>query len=152
MRLITIVFTLFLSVPLWADSIQSYMKISNNIPQMEIKADAQSQAYARSARQVLTITSESIAETMIEANFIAKEHTGKSLFCLPAGTTLNAKLLDAIIKQSFSDQQSQQQPSSLDRESVSKIAWSGVLKKFPCDKATNNQTQQMSHLSALLNR
>ena len=151
MRLIAILCTLFLSMPLYADSIQSYMKISNNIPQMEIKADAQSQAYARSARQVLTITSESIAETMLEANLIAKEQTGKSLFCLPAGTILNAKLLDAIIKQSFSDQQNQQMPS-LDKESVSKIAWAGVMKQFPCGSNNESSNQQMAHLSALLNR
>lgn len=67
-----------------ADTIDHYINISNNIPQMEMKADAQSQAWARSARNVLIITAESIAETLTQANDLAKSQ-GRQLFCLPEG-------------------------------------------------------------------
>ncbi len=51
-----------------ADTIDHYMNIANQIPQMEMKADQQSQTWARSARTVLILTSESIAETLILSN------------------------------------------------------------------------------------
>src|SRR5436189_129249 len=55
---------IFICNQLHADTIDNYMSIATNIPQMELKADPQAQAWARSARHVLTITCESIAETL----------------------------------------------------------------------------------------
>ena len=57
-----------------ADTIDHYMNISNNIPSMEMKADPQAQTWARSARNILVITNESIAETLLEANQQAHAH------------------------------------------------------------------------------
>ena len=62
MRSLTFLFILLLSCYAKADTIDNYMNIANNIPQMEMKADPQAQAWARSARHVLDVTSESIGK------------------------------------------------------------------------------------------
>jgi|SRR5580704_1877425 hypothetical protein len=128
-----------------ADTINNYMNIANNIPQMEIKADPQAQAWARSAHHVLTITSESIAETMIQANETAKSQ-GKSIFCLPPGTLLDATALNNLIQQTYKEISSQQ--SDKDKMTVSQIAWIGVTKRYPCNNANSNN--QIAHVSALI--
>ena len=51
-----------------ADTMGNYMSIAGNIPLMEIKADPQAQAWARSARNILILTSESIIESLNLAN------------------------------------------------------------------------------------
>ena len=114
---------------LYADTIDNYMNIANNIPQMEIKADPQAQAWARSARHVLTITCESIAETLIQANDNAKNQ-GKPLFCLPTGTQLNPILLNELIQQTYKELSSQQ--SDKNKMTVSQMAWLGINKRYPC--------------------
>ncbi|WP_370569075.1 phosphatase [Legionella sp. PL877] len=121
------------------------MNISNNIPQMEIKADPQAQAWARSARSVLIITDESIAETLLQANELAKAQ-GKALFCLPPGTALNAITLNGIILQTYREISSQQ--SDKDKMTVSQVAWLGVTKKYPCQ--TDTHANQMEHMASLL--
>lgn len=130
---------LFLSLSLvcsslYADTINNYMNIANNIPQMEIKADSQAQAWARSARHVITITCESIAETLMEANEVANKQ-GKPFFCLPAGVQLNSFVLNEIIQQTYKELSSQQ--SDKDKMTISQIAWLGVSKKYPCTNNTN---------------
>lgn len=129
-----------------ADTINNYMNIANNIPQMEIKADPQAQAWARSAHHVLTITCESIAETMIQANETAKS-LGKPIFCLPQGTQLNSVNLNELIQQTYKEISSQQ--SDKDKMTVSQIAWIGVSKRYPC-QANANLTNQIAHASALM--
>ncbi|MDR3441589.1 MAG: phosphatase [Legionella sp.] len=131
MRLLLIGF-IFLSHSVNADTIKNYMNIANNIPQMEVKADPQAQAWARSARHVLTITCESIEETMMQANEIAKQQ-GKPIFCLPDGVQLNSITLNELIQQTYKDISSQQ--SDKDSMTVSQIAWIGVGKKYSCQSA-----------------
>ena len=65
MRLLFIGFIFFFHA-VHADTIKNYINIANNIPQMEIKADPQAQAWARSARQILNVTCESIQETILQ--------------------------------------------------------------------------------------
>lgn len=112
-----------------ADTIDNYMKIANNIPQMEIKADAQAQAWARSARHVLTITCESIAETLIQANETALAQ-GAPLFCLPKGTQINSVNLNELIQQTYKELSSQR--SDKDKMTVSQVALFGITKKYSC--------------------
>ena len=120
------------------------MNIANNIPQMELKADPQAQAWARSARHVLDVTSESIAETITQANDLVKSQ-GKPLFCLPANMSLNAATLNTIIQQTYKDISSQQ--SDKDKMTISQVAWLGVTKNYPCQQnATNNQMQSLRAL------
>ena len=123
----------FICGGLQADTINNYIDIANNIPQMEIKADPQAQAWARSAHHILTITCESIAETMIQANETAKNQ-GKPIFCLPQGTQLNPLVLNNLIQQTYKEISSQQ--SDKDKMTVSQVAWLGVSKQYPCQPTT----------------
>ncbi|HHT0593733.1 TPA: phosphatase [Legionella anisa] len=140
MRILLISFLFFCN---WihADTIKNYMNIADNIPQMEVKADPQAQAWARSARHVLTITCESIAETMIHANEMAKNQ-GNPMFCLPAGVQLNAATLCELIQQTYKELSSQQ--SDKDSMTVSQVAWLGANKHYPCQQNKN----VLSHVSA----
>lgn len=133
---------IFLSTCLHADTINNYMSIANNIPQMEIKADPQAQAWARSAHHVLTITCESIAETLAQANEMAKSQ-GKPIYCLPQGVQLNSIMLNELIQQTYKEISSQQ--SDKDSMTVSQVAWLGMNKKFPCQQ-NNNVPNGMLHI------
>lgn len=128
---------IFLCNSVNADIIKSYMNIANNIPQMEVKADPQAQAWARSARTVLTVACESIEETMIQANEIAKRQ-GTPIFCLPPGVQLNSLKLNELIQQTYKEISSQQ--SDKDSMTVSQVAWLGVTKQYPC-KPSNGIAQ-----------
>lgn len=140
-----------------ADTMDHYMNISNQIPQMEMKADPQAQAWARSARTVMIITNESIAETLVQANELAKSH-GAPLFCLPPSVTLNAITMNEIILKTYREISSQQ--SDKDRMTVSQIAWAGVTKAYPCQNTQTAPTfpnaqpvgaaQQMQHMDTML--
>lgn len=131
-----------------ADTINNYMNIANNIPQMEMKADPQAQAWARSARHVITITCESIAETLIQANETAQT-LGKPIFCLPLGVQLNPATLNELIQQTYKDLSSQQ--SDKDRMTVSQVAWLGVSQKYPCDQSAGI-TNGIAHMAAAVAR
>lgn len=137
-----LLFSLLLLVcaPLQADTINNYMSIAENIPQMEMKADPQAQAWARSARHVLTITSESIAETLLQVNEAAKI-SGKAIFCLPQGLQLNSLVMNELIQQTYKEISSQQ--SDKDTMTVSQIAVLGMSKKYPC-QTTNDLGSQMA--------
>ncbi len=142
MRIFLISF-IFLCHTVNADTIKSYMEIANNIPQMEVKADPQAQAWARSAHHVLTITCESIAETMVQANEIAQRQNNP-MFCLPPGVQLDSAKLNNLIQQTYKEISSQQ--SDKDLMTVSQVAWLGVAKQFPCQ--TNTAKAEMAQVSA----
>lgn len=142
MRLLLITLS-FLYNSVYADTIDHYMNIANNIPQMEIKADAQAQAWARSAHHVLTITCESIAETMTQANETAKG-VGKPIFCLPQGVQLSAMGLNDLIQQTYKEMPNQS--NDKDKMTVSQIAWLAVIKHYPCQ--SNNAGKDMAFLKA----
>ncbi len=112
-----------------ADTIGRYMNIANNIPKMEMKADKQAHTWARSARTILSLTSESIAETLMLANSAAAEH-GAPLFCMPAGVSLNALMLNELIQQTYREISSQE--SDKNNMTVSQVAMIGVTRKYPC--------------------
>src|SRR3990167_3802761 len=131
MRYLLSIISLFLSSFLCADTINNYMNIVNQIPQMELKADPKAQAWARSARTVLALTNETLAETLIQANEIAK-HQGKPFFCLPPSVTLNEITLNNLIVQTYNNISSQQ--SDKDKMTVSQIAWLSVIQTYPCSK------------------
>ena len=124
---------LFLLIPaiIFADTIDHFMNIANNIPQMEMKADPQSQAWARSARTVLILTSESIAETLMLSNDTAKEQ-GTPFFCIPPGAQLNGTLLNDLIQQTYRESSSQQ--SDKNKMTVSQVALLGLRKQYPCQQ------------------
>ena len=147
MRLLFICLTLFCSV-LHADTIDNYMNIAENIPQMEMKADPQAQAWARSARHVLTITCESIVETLLQANEAAQT-AGKPIFCLPQGTQLNSIVLNNLIQQTYKELSSQQ--SDKNKMTVSQVAWLGINKQYPCHQAVT-AANEMIQLHSVLSK
>jgi hypothetical protein len=126
-----------------ADTIGRYINIANNIPKMEMKADRQAHIWARSARTVLSLTSESIAETLMLANASAAER-GAPLFCLPAEVSLNALMLNELIQETYREISSQS--SDKNNLTVSNVAWIGVTHKYPCSddasKAPPKETRQ----------
>jgi len=131
-----------------ADTIDHFMNISNNIPKMQMKADPQSQAWARSARDVLAITTETVAETLLQANELATGQ-GRPLFCLPPGVTLNGLTMNSVIVNTYNQISSQK--SDKDKMTVSQVAWLGVSKTYPC-KGKNQHANQMRHVAALLQK
>ena len=128
-RYVTALTLLTLSGINHADTIGRYMNIANNIPKMEMKADKQAHTWARSARTILSLTSESIAETLMLSNTAAAEH-GSPLFCLPAGVSLNALMLNELIQQTYREISSQE--SDKNNMSVSQVALIGVTRRYPC--------------------
>ena len=129
----------------YADTIDHYMNIVSNIPQMEMKADPQSQAWARSARTVLTLTCESIAETLLLSNETAKQ-LGAPLFCLPHTVQLDGATLSELIQQTYREISSQQ--SDKDKMTVSQVALMGLKRTYPCQPDANAK-KQMTSVSAL---
>lgn len=135
---------LTLSFPTWADTINNYMNIVTNIPTMEMKADAESQAWARSAKNVLAITNEGIAETLLEANRVSQTQ-GRPLFCLPGNTPLNAASMKSLIEKAYQSMPNVQ--AEKDKLTVSQVAWLAVTHEYPCNTATPAATP----LSAAMN-
>lgn len=119
-----------------ADTMDHFMNIAGNIPKMEMKADPQSQAWSRSARNILTLTCESIAESLLLANEKAAAN-GAPLFCIPNGVTINASKLNGLIEQTYRGLSSPQQDKN--KMTVSQIALMGLVKQYPC-----NQSSQVS--------
>lgn len=130
-----------------ADTIEHYVNIYDGIPKMEMKADPQSQAWARSARNVLSITSETVAETLMQANQLATSQ-GKPLFCLPIGVQLNAPTMNELIVQAYRTNSSQQ--SDKDKMTVSQIAWLAVTKTYPCQPQQASPFQAFSNHEAVM--
>lgn len=131
MRFCSLLLCFIFSTYSQADTIDHYMNIANNIPQMEMKADPQAQSWARSARTVLILTSESIAETLTLANESATQQ-GSPLFCPPPSTQLSAITLNDLIQQTYRELSSQQ--SDKDKMTVSQVALLGLSKQYPCQR------------------
>ena len=100
-----------------------------------MKADQQAHTWARSARTILSLTSESIAETLMLMNIAATEHNAP-IFCLPAGISLNALMLNEIIQKTYHDISSQE--SDKNNMTVSQVALIGVTQKYPCAGASGS--------------
>ncbi len=116
-----------------ADTIDHYMNIVNNLPQMEMKADSDSQAWARSARNVLMLTSETIAESLVLANQEA-EKKGTPLFCMPAGEKLSNSEINELIQNTYRGISSKLQDKN--QMTVSQVALAGMKKQYPCKKTS----------------
>jgi hypothetical protein len=123
------------------DTIDHYMNIANGIPQMEMKADEQSQAWARSARTVLTLTCDGITDSLMLANETATQ-LGKPLFCLTPGAQINPEMLSALIQQTYQSLSTAQ--ADKDKMTVSQVALLGIQKQYPCkdDSAQKKAPEQ----------
>ena len=123
-------------IPVSADTVDRYMRIADNIPKMTMKADIDSQTWARSARNILRLTTETIAETLQLANESATQQ-GKPLFCLPSGKVLNAQMVNAVVKSTYR----KVLVNRVDRDSmtVSQVALVGLVEKYPCSSVPTKQ-------------
>ena len=121
----------FLSFPTLnhADSIAHYMSIAQNIPRMEMKADASAQTWARSARNVLLLTGESIWESLKIANELSQQK-GTPLFCLPPDKTLSAEQMYDLIQTTY--QKHELAPEEQNQMSVAQVALKGLEENYPC--------------------
>ena len=121
----------FLSLPTinYADSIAHYMSIAQNIPRMEMKADASAQTWARSARNVLLLTGESIWESLRIANELSQQK-GTPLFCLPPDKTLSAEQMYDLIQTTY--QKLDLGPEEQNQMSVAQVALKGLEENYPC--------------------
>jgi len=126
---LTLPLLIMLSTSVQADTIDHYMNIADNIPKMEMKADPESQAWVRSARNILILTSESVGESLMLANDTSTRQ-GTPLFCLPPSVRLNGILLNELIQQTYREISSQQ--SDKNSMTVSQVALIGVAKLYPC--------------------
>ena len=124
-------------VPAHADTMDHYMGIVNKIPKMEIKADEQAQVWAKSARNVLLLTCESIAESLAIANDAASQQN-KPLFCLPATVTLNGNMLHDLVQKTYHDISNQGDDKS--DMTVSEVALLGLTKTYPCASTIQQPT------------
>ncbi len=139
MKRILIMVGTALCLPAFADTIDHYMNIANNIPQMELKADPQAQAWARSARTVLVLACDSVNDTLMLANDNAKAK-GAPLFCLPAGTQISPESMNELIQQTYKETQQ----SDKDKLTVSQVALMGMIKKYPCAGQQQGYGQQQA--------
>lgn len=113
----------------FADSIAHYMSIAQNIPRMEMKADASAQTWARSARNVLLLTGESIWESLKIANY-SSQQKGNPLFCLPPDQALSAEQMYDLIQNTY--QKLNLSPEQQNQMSVAQVALKGLEEAYPC--------------------
>lgn len=132
---------LILSGQVYSDTIDHYINISNNIPKMEVKADSQSQAWARSARNILALTNESIYESLTLANESATR-AGNPLFCLPIDVQLTPQDLNDLIQQTYMEISSQE--ANTNKMTVSQVALQGMAKRYPCKSQQNLKISQFN--------
>lgn len=147
MRLFLILLCGLAAYSVKADTIDHYMSIYNAIPKMELKADPEAQTWARSARNVLAITNETIAETLLQANETAKARgKGQALFCIKPGATLNANTMGDIIVKAYQEISSRQ--SDKNAMTVSQVAWVGISKTYPCQQQPHNTQKPLFNQDA----
>ena len=130
----------FYSSIIAADSIAHYMSIAQNIPRMEMKADSNSQAWARSARNILLLTGESIWESLKIANQNAAQ-LGTPLFCVPTDQNITAEKISELIQTTF--QKLSFNTEDQNQMTVAQIALRGLEESYPCN-AKNLATTQIT--------
>jgi hypothetical protein len=117
-----------LPLVLHADTMGKYMGIARSIPNLALKADDKSQAWARSARSILAVTDETIAQTINAMNKLAAQD-GQPILCMPKGTALNGKTVHELL---------QNKAKSLSEDegglTISSVAASVLKERYPCSQ------------------
>lgn len=140
---ITMTFGAFASIA-QADTIGSYMTIVNNIPKMAMQPDDQSQAWVRSARNILKSTDETMAETVLAMNRLA-EAQGRALFCF-SGASLDADRVDELVQSTYAELLKDQSTTST--IPVAQVLVMGLNRQYPCSgngaapQSRSQQTQE----------
>jgi PIN domain nuclease of toxin-antitoxin system len=123
----------------FADTIGQYMTVANNISRMEMKADAEAQAWVRSARNVLLLSAESIWESLN----IANENAHHQLFCIPKTYSMTAESMTDLIKDSY--QHLNISETEKNQFTVAKIALLGLQQKYPCGPSVAQPSVTLQH-------
>lgn len=124
---------LLINSSVWADTIGQFMTVANSISRIEMKADSESQAWARSARNILLLTSESIWESLNAAN----QANQNNLFCVPKQETMSAENMTDLIKTTYLNlSMSEQEKNKL---TVAQIGLIALQKKYPCGNRNTSQ-------------
>lgn len=113
-----------------ADTIGKYAKIANSIPQMSLKADPESQAWMRSAKSVLAITDETVAQTVIAMNELAKNQ-GRPLICPPVDKAIDGETIHRILAEAIKGA-----PSENENTTISVVVANSLAKEYPCSGST----------------
>ena len=134
MKKLTVLFLMLMNLNSYADTIAHYMEIANNIPRMEMKADEQAQTWARSARNVILLSCESIWESLNIANQTQAKN-GTPLFCVSNPAMINAESVADLIQYTYENLNGQEKENL----TVAQVALMGFQKRYPCAPSTNNQ-------------
>ena len=120
-----------------ADTIGKYAGIAKGIPQASLKADPQSQAWARSARSILEVTEETIAQTIQSVqSFAAKRNI--QVFCLPAGMKIDNSLIHQILERSITNLSAAEA-----NKNISEVVTEQLETQYPCK--SNQHVQQRNN-------
>lgn len=125
--------TISLSTVTFADTIGRYAGIAKSIPEASLKADPKSQAWAHSARTILNVAEESIAES-IAAVQTAANQLNRPIFCLPKDQSINTELIHQILEQKVS-----QLKEADATKNLSDVVVASLTEKYPCQSI--NQAQ-----------
>lgn len=119
-------FLLVISYGTYADTIGKYAKIAKSIPEMSLKADPKAQAWMRSAQSVLAITDETVAQTIMAMNNVAKAQ-GHPLICLAESQTIDGSMVHNILAEKIKGDVDENAP-----ETISSIVTEELIKTYPC--------------------
>ena len=130
--------------PLYADKIIKFMNVANTIPRMEMKPDANSQAWAKSARNILLLTAESIWESLYSANQ-ANAQAGNPLFCVQDQASMNAEKMTDLIEETY--QNLNMSDTEKNQLSVAQVALIGLQRQYGCNN-TSSRSQAFVQIHA----
>ena len=145
MKRIILLGSLLISVSIHADSINKYMEIEKSIPKMELKPDAKAQAWARSARNILVMNDESIAQTAMVMNQLAAQQ-GQAIYCLPKGQQLDSKFMHKLILKAANNLSAQENTQNL---TVSSVAITALIKQYPCKAQSRHAALPFDYTSKM---
>lgn len=115
----------------FADTIGKYAEIAQNIPKMSLKADEQAQAWARSAKSILAVTDETMAQTIQAMNQLAYKHNSP-LLCLPQGNEVTPELIHETLEKIIAHLRPEQST-----QTISNILVQQLQDDFSCQAKAN---------------
>lgn len=134
-KLLTYSICLLFTLPLQADTLAKYAGIANSIPQAQLKADEKSQAWARSAKSILDVADESIAQSIQAMQNLALRKR-MQLFCLPADKTIDNNMVHQILNHLI-----QQNYDAIAQQSISEVVVSQLEQLYPCTGQASGSQQ-----------
>ncbi len=132
-----------------ADTLERYAGIANSIPKMALKADEKSQTWARSARSILAVTDETVAQTIMAMNALALQN-GRPLICPPQNEKIDKDKIHSILKDIISSPTASKEGMTISEAVIDKLK-----DQYPCRNQTTTalrkamlpfaNTAQMQH-------